>query len=148
MNNSNVTSDGTREMISHGIAQTVGSPSRGEVTSSTQSALMGIVLARIESGQLSFSSLVNRFNELAPEATRTWIGPGINAAITAAEVERILGPRDLASISNEAGLPASEVSVELAQLLPTIIDKFTPEGSLPDAPLVRQAAGDLRTKIS
>lgn len=144
MNNNN----GTREQIKSGIESTVGSPSKGEATSTTQSELMSILLEHIENGTLDFRTLVARFHEGAPSQTQSWVGSGENQEIGPNDVARILGPNDLASIATQAGLPEEEVCIELAELLPTIIDKFTPEGWLPDGQIAKQAAGDLKSKIS
>ena len=142
------TNDGTREQIKSGIESTVGSPTKGETTSTTQSELMSIVLERIEDGSLDFRTLVQRFHEGVPEETQSWVGGGENQQIDPKEVARILGPNDLRKIATDAGLPEDEVCTELAELLPKIIDKFTPEGWLPDGQVAKQAAGDLKSKLS
>jgi uncharacterized protein YidB (DUF937 family) len=140
--------DGTREQIKSGIESTVGSPTKGEETSTTQSELMSIMLEHIENGSLDFRTLVERFHKGAPQETQSWVGSGENQQIKPADVASILGPNDLRSISSEAGLPEDEVCAELAELLPTIIDKFTPEGWLPEGHIAQQAASDLASKIS
>jgi uncharacterized protein YidB (DUF937 family) len=109
---------------------------------------MSIVLEHIENGSLDFRTLVERFHEGAPQETQSWVGSGENQEIKAADVARILGPNDLSSISKEAGLPEDEVCIELAEVLPMVIDKFTPEGWLPEGHVAKQAAGDLKSKIS
>jgi hypothetical protein len=150
----------TVEKIQEGVTEDMGSPSQGTPTSATQSALMNIILQMIEEGQIPFEALVKNVQEK---------GDSLNSAkeivaliskdiekkdgkagdmVSTVAVQLVLGEQQIAAISKKAGVPANEVSTELVELLPKIVEKFTPDGNIPDPVAVRQAASLLRTKIS
>jgi uncharacterized protein YidB (DUF937 family) len=134
--------------ITEGVQESVGSPTKGDEVSSTKAALMSIVLCKIEEGQLDLPTLLDRFNASGMwNKTRTWIGSGENSELRAQEVQRVFGPNDINRIAKEAGIPANEVCEELAELLPKIVDKFTPAGKVPERSTIKEAAGLLRSKI-
>ena len=153
-----MTSASTVNQIEIGITESIGSPSQGTPTSSTQATLMNIVLRMIEDGQIGFEALVKNFQDrataLAPAQTPTPSDGAIEKNTGATQkagtiqVDLILGKPQIAAIAKEAGIPTEEVAAELIEILPKIIDKFTPDGKMPDAATVRQAASLLRTKIS
>lgn len=60
----------------------------------------------------------------------SWIGTGENLSINAQQLLNVLGPR-VTEIAQQAGLPADQGAAALAQLLPTLIDKLTPNGPVP-----------------
>jgi uncharacterized protein YidB (DUF937 family) len=141
-------SSGETEQITDAVAASIGSPSKGFETSSGQSVLMSILLRKIEDGELDLHTLIARFQASGlAEKTKSWMGTGANAALLAEEVEMVLGPRDLERLSKEAGIPAKEIAVELAELLPKLIDQFTPQGALPEGSTINVAAGQLSSKI-
>jgi uncharacterized protein YidB (DUF937 family) len=63
--------------------------------------------------------------------TASWVGTGENEPVTADEVERALGPAAIDEVAREAGVSREEAREGLAQTLPTMVDKMTPNGQLP-----------------
>ncbi|HVO87284.1 MAG TPA: YidB family protein [Casimicrobiaceae bacterium] len=63
---------------------------------------------------------------------QSWIGTGQNMPIDAAALTRILGSGPLARIAAQCGVNPQEVAGSLAQTLPTVVDRTTPQGSIPD----------------
>jgi uncharacterized protein YidB (DUF937 family) len=139
---------GETEKITEAVTASVGSPSKGLETSSGQSVLMSILLRKIEDGELDLHTLVARFrgSGLAGKA-ETWLSAGENATLLADEVEMVFGPRDLERLSKEAGIPTKEIAIELAELLPKLIDQFTQHGILPEGSTINEAASQLSSKI-
>jgi uncharacterized protein YidB (DUF937 family) len=134
--------------ITDSIEDSVGSPTKGDQVSSTQAALMQIVLCKIEEGELDLRTLIDRFNASGMwDKTSSWVGKGENVKLISQEVERVLGPNDLERISKEAGMPSNEVSEELAELLPKIVDKFSPGGVMPENATIKEAAGLVKSKV-
>lgn len=67
------------------------------------------------------------------DIVQSWLGGGDNKAISPDQVRSALGPDTLAQFAEKAGIGAdSEASTVLAGLLPTLVDKLSPEGKLPD----------------
>jgi len=61
----------------------------------------------------------------------SWIGTGRNRPITPDQVTETLGTQRVASLSSRMGLGTIAGAAAIAALLPTLIDKLTPEGRAP-----------------
>lgn len=74
--------------------------------------------------------LVQQFREKGlGEVVDSWIGPGGNHAITADQIQQVLGQDRLNEIASKFGMSADDVSAKMAELLPSVVDKMTPGGS-------------------
>ena len=71
-----------------------------------------------------------RANGLAAEAD-SWVGTGPNLPLMPAQVVQALGQPMLDDIAGKVGLPSAEVGSKLAEYLPRVIDKLTPDGTVP-----------------
>jgi uncharacterized protein YidB (DUF937 family) len=65
------------------------------------------------------------------DAFRSWVGPGPNQPITAAELERALGTGAIGRLARSVGADPARVAAGLAELLPRVVDQLTPAGALP-----------------
>ena len=61
----------------------------------------------------------------------SWIGMGKNLPISADQVTSVLGNDTVKSIAAKAGIPTDKVASALAHLLPTAVDKMSPDGKPP-----------------
>jgi uncharacterized protein YidB (DUF937 family) len=61
----------------------------------------------------------------------SWVGTGANMPIGGAQLQEILGSGSIGEIAQRLGLSHGDASSGLAQVLPQVIDKLTPEGQLP-----------------
>ena len=64
-------------------------------------------------------------------AVESWIGNGPNQAVTPDQVHQALGPDKINELAQHSGLSPQEVSTHLANTLPTMVDKLTPAGQVP-----------------
>lgn len=62
--------------------------------------------------------------------TDSWIGTGTNEPISGEDVRRVVGDEELARIAAQLGVSADEAADAVAQVLPTVIDRVSPEGHL------------------
>lgn len=62
----------------------------------------------------------------------SWIGTGQNMPISADQLQSVLGSAQVQAIASSLGLNTQEVAGHLAQLLPQMVDKLTPNGNIPD----------------
>jgi uncharacterized protein YidB (DUF937 family) len=77
--------------------------------------------------------LKERFTESGlGETLQSWIGRGANMPIEPDELRRVLGSETVESIAEQLGLSAATTSDRLAQMLPFVVDKLTPNGRLPE----------------
>jgi uncharacterized protein YidB (DUF937 family) len=66
------------------------------------------------------------------EQLKSWIGTGENMPISADQLSQALGSDKIRDIAGQLGMSQGEVSGGLADMLPQLIDKITPNGQLPE----------------
>lgn len=76
--------------------------------------------------------LAERFDEAGlGNVIHSWISDGPNIAISADELQQVLGERHLEQIAEETGYTEIEVAYRLSNMLPDLIDQLTPDGRIP-----------------
>jgi uncharacterized protein YidB (DUF937 family) len=68
------------------------------------------------------------------------VSTGVNQAVSPAELQKVLGPDRLQKLSQLTGMSPDQMSAKLATILPEVIDKMTPAGTLPDGTTGAQVA--------
>ena len=76
-------------------------------------------------------------------AVSSWIGTGTNQPVTGEQVHAALPPEVVNQIAGKLGIEPTQVSNGLSQVLPELVDKLSPSGSLPQESGVRTALGGL-----
>jgi uncharacterized protein YidB (DUF937 family) len=61
---------------------------------------------------------------------QSWLGPGANQPITAEQLKAIIGNSQLQDFARKLGLPVDETLKNMAQCLPDIVDKASPNGTI------------------
>lgn len=61
----------------------------------------------------------------------SWVGTGQNLPITAEQIQHVLGSDQVKQMAAKVGISPDAAGTSLAQLLPTLIDKLTPNGQVP-----------------
>ncbi len=76
--------------------------------------------------------LMTRFQQggLA-DVMKSWVGSGQNQPISSAQLASVLGPEAMQALAQKTGLPQQDLAEHLSQILPTVVDKLTPNGRLP-----------------
>ena len=76
--------------------------------------------------------VVNQFetNGLGP-TVKSWISTGPNQPISPDALQRTLGPELLQQLAARSGMSVQDLTQKLTQVLPQIVDRLTPNGSLP-----------------
>jgi uncharacterized protein YidB (DUF937 family) len=77
------------------------------------------------------------------DKVQSWIGTGANREISADEVRRALGDEEVGRVAREAGVSEDEAAGGLARMLPEVIDRLSPDGTLPDVGRLGDALGGL-----
>lgn len=67
------------------------------------------------------------------DIAESWVGTGDNQAVEPSQIEAALGSDAISNFASQAGVAQEEAPNLLAQLLPEMIDKLTPQGSAEDA---------------
>jgi len=75
--------------------------------------------------------LMGKFNEQGlGGAFASWVSTGANQAVSPAEIQKVLGSEQITAIASKFGIDPATASQLLAQHLPAIIDKLTPNGQV------------------
>lgn len=113
------------------------------------SAIAGLLSTRDNSigGSGGLGGLVSAFEQQGlGHLISGWVSTGPNPGISAEQMSSVLGADTLSQFAGKAGVPVGEVGSLLANLLPTAIDRLTPDGKLPDAGKLDETLGSL-TKL-
>jgi uncharacterized protein YidB (DUF937 family) len=123
------------------VGSQLGGTSRG--------GLMEQVLGLInnpESGGLG--GLIDTFKSKGlGDAISSWISTEENQPVTAEQITNTLGTDTIQKLAQKLGIPDTEVSRNLAALLPQVIDKLTPNGIVPEGGLLEQGLSLLKQKL-
>jgi uncharacterized protein YidB (DUF937 family) len=66
------------------------------------------------------------------DAVSSWLGNGANQAVSGEQLQSALGSDQLGQLAEAVGLSHGDTANHLAEMLPGIIDKLSPNGQLPD----------------
>lgn len=61
----------------------------------------------------------------------SWVGTGVNEAVSAEDVRRALGDDEVAQVAAELGVEPDQASEVLAGILPGLVNTVTPDGQVP-----------------
>ena len=75
--------------------------------------------------------VLDKFKEggLAEQAA-SWVGKGENLPVSAEQISSVLGNGAIADMAAKFGISPETLSAQIAQHLPTVIDKMTPNGAV------------------
>jgi len=77
----------------------------------------------------------------------SWVSTGQNLPISGNQIQEVLGNGLIEQFAKKLGSSGEEVSGGLASLLPEIIDKLTPNGSLPESDALLQQLSSLKKNL-
>lgn len=109
------------------------------------SALLSLMTDQNRGGFAGFLDLFSKAG-LGDLAT-SWIGSDANTELSSEQVESALGDETIADIAHHAGVDTSTTKSALAYLIPNVVDKLTPEGSVPDEKDLLTKIGDFLSGI-
>ena len=66
-------------------------------------------------------------------AINSWIGHGQNHPVSPGQLGSALGPDLIKMLAQRSGMSEEEITKQLSQILPGVVDKLTPQGRLPSA---------------
>lgn len=75
------------------------------------------------------------------EQAASWVSKGENLSITAVQITQVLGSGTITNIADKLGMNPDEISTKIAEYLPQVIDKMTPDGE------VNASSGNLLTTV-
>jgi len=104
----------------------------GQVEAAALPAVVNAVLAKTQYHDLN--GLVAALQKGGLNAqVQSWLGPGANLPITEDQLKAVLGNAQVQDFARHLGLPVDQTLKVLAQYLPDIVDKASPNGTLKPA---------------
>ncbi len=95
--------------------------------------LAGALFSMIENQPGGLSGLVQSFqNKGLGDVVNSWVGTGANQPISPAQVHSALGADAISAMAAKLGVSPDVAASGLSQLLPSVVDKLTPNGTVPD----------------
>ena len=89
------------------------------------------LLTNKEAGGLE--GLMQAFNQRGlGEVISSWVGTGDNLPITPDQLQEVLGSDVVQQLAEKFGISVDAAKAQLAELLPSLVDKITPEGKIPE----------------
>jgi len=77
--------------------------------------------------------VLNKFRQggLAQHAD-SWVSTGQNMNISADQLQQVFGSSAISDLASQLGMPEDQAGSAMAQLLPDVINRLTPEGQVPE----------------
>jgi uncharacterized protein YidB (DUF937 family) len=76
--------------------------------------------------------LLERFQQSGQgNVINSWVGTGPNQPVQPGQLGTILGPNVIKTLAQRSGLSEEELTKQLSQILPGVVDKLTPNGRVP-----------------
>jgi len=102
---------------------------KGALESEALPAMINVVLAQTQYHDLAGLVAALEQGGLGPQV-KSWLGNGTNMPVTADQLKAVLGNTQVQEFARHLGLPVDETLKVMAQYLPEIIDKASPNGKL------------------
>jgi uncharacterized protein YidB (DUF937 family) len=112
----------------------------GSAQSSQHAGALSAIVDYINSPQVGgISGLQQMFhNQGLGGVISSWIGTGQNLPISQDQLQSVLHSEALQNVAANAGIDPSQLTGMMAQLLPHVVDKLTPNGQIPDSGALAQ----------
>lgn len=111
--------------------------------------LMDVVMQLINNQPGGLGGLVQSFQQGGlGEIVNSWVSTGQNLPVSAEQLQSVLGGGALQDIAAKLGVSPEQASGSLAELLPQVVDKLTPNGQLPEGGALLAQGMDLLKKAS
>jgi len=102
--------------------------------SSSSNPMVSTIMQMINNQPGGLSGMVQQFHDKGlGSLVSSWVGTGQNLPISADQLQHVLGSEQVKELAAKAGVSPDVASSHLAQLLPMLIDKLTPNGQVPQA---------------
>ena len=81
------------------------------------------------------------------DVAASWVGTGQNLPISPEQLQQGLGAGRFKQLAQTSGLTEGAAASALAGLLPTVIDRLTPDGAMPQAGQLQQLLVSVKTAL-
>jgi uncharacterized protein YidB (DUF937 family) len=116
----------------------LGSVMGGNQQGGAMGALLPVITSMLSNDgqQGGLGGLMAKFQQAGMgDQIASWVGKGENLPINADQLSQVLGSDAIGDIASKLGVSQGEAGGALAQMLPGLIDKLTPDGAAPEGGL-------------
>lgn len=115
----------------------------GGLNNNQQSGLLSAVSGLVTSGG-GIGGLMQKFGGHGlGDMVKGWESTGPNPPATAQNIEQVFGADQLQQIASQTGIDPGKISGHIAQILPQIVDKVTPQGQPVEGSALQQSLSSL-----
>jgi len=127
-----------------GLLDNLENEALGKVLGGGSNPLATGLLQMIQNQPGGLQGLVQNFHNNGLGAiAQSWVGSGQNLPISADQIHQVLGSDQVKALAAKAGISPDAAGGAIAQMLPGIIDKLTPNGQVPAHNSVMDMVGGL-----
>jgi uncharacterized protein YidB (DUF937 family) len=111
--------------------------------------ILGGMLGGGSRGAGGLGGLLEQFQRAGlTEQANSWVSTGQNLPISPDMIGQVFGGGALSQIARQAGISEAEASQGLSQILPEVVDRLTPDGSVPDLDQLTSSVQDMMRRMS
>jgi len=126
-----------------GLFDSILSAVAGKTDSGGTNPLIGM-LGNLLTQSGGLQGLANKFSQAGQGgAFSSWVGMGENQSISADQIQKVLGSEQVNALAAKIGVDPGQASHFLAEYLPKVVDKLTPEGKVDPTADHQQGLADL-----
>lgn len=109
---------------------TTGTSARASGGAGMLAALLPLIAGFLKNGGLN--KILSGFQQkgLSSQAA-SWVGTGDNERVSGAELEDVVGADEIQAIARQLGISDEQAADAVAEVLPQVVDRVSPEGELP-----------------
>ena len=116
-----------------GLLDNLENQAAGKVLGGSSNPLAAGLLQMIQNQPGGLQGLVQSFHDKGLGGlVSSWVGTGANPPVSADQIHEVLGSEQVKALAAKAGISPDMASGAIAQLLPGLVDKLTPNGTVPD----------------
>ncbi len=116
----------------------------GKVMGGTSNPMVSGLLQMIQNQPGGLPGLLQSFHDKGlGGVASSWVGTGENMPISADQIHQVLGSDQVKALAAKVGVSPDQAGSAIAQLLPSIVDKLTPNGEVPAHNNVMEMVGGL-----
>jgi uncharacterized protein YidB (DUF937 family) len=127
-----------------GLLDNLENQALGSLLGGSSNPMAAGLLQMIQSQPGGLQGLVQAFHDKGlGGVAASWVGSGQNLPVSSDQIHQVLGSEQVKALAAKIGVSPDMAGGAIAQLLPTIVDKLTPNGQMPPHNSVMDMVGGL-----
>ena len=113
-----------------GLLDSVAGAVAGKVMGNNQGGIAGMAVELFNQNG-GIGGILDKFKAGGlGEVAASWVGTGANIAVSPEQISSVLGDGKIAEMAANMGVTPEVLSAQIAEHLPTVVDKMTPNGEV------------------